>query len=904
MPSRASRRHDAGQYRISAIVSTYNAERLLPYCLEDLEAQTIAAEIEIVVVDSGSEQNERAVVEDFQGRYDNIVYLRTRRETLYASWNRALRVARGTYITNANTDDAHRHDALERLAAALDAYPEADLAYGNYAWTSIPNDTFADPHAFRLILHPPFHPAQSMFFCIGGCHPMWRRTVFDRIGRFDPSFSVIGDYEFLMRFAAAGCQAVHVPEVLTLFYQNPKGLTFTNDWRHHELSRLYPAYRERTPIHKLYDVDPRSSADVARAWVALGNAAMKCAVPWSDELSWDGAYAQFCYRRALDADSRCGAALHNLAMLMALRGQAKDLLRFLARLPAELRPTFHEALEHGRPRLMAVDVPPALKPLRYRGRPSADRQRARMAVRWLAPVFARSDAGAEAATLAVAVAERRPLGIAHAFEPYSNSFVSDLPAATRQRLFGLAGAYDALDDHGATVVQGPLDKMPQLPVDAYGIARTTVWTDQLPASWVARCQELDEFWVPSRFSLETFAANGVDRRRLFEIPPPVDEKFFQPERHEPWPLRNRPSFAFLAVLPRAPHDGSDILFSAYLKEFSSKEDVCLYVIAEGSAARSRQLQNQLRALRSRTRRPRVEIVDPSLTSDVARWYRSVDCLVAPRRAGDCHRSVLEAMAMGVPVIATNWGDTRELLNGRDAYMLDFDLVRVGRRVAELDGSTDHRWASPSEAHLRHLMRRVHQHPEVARRRANHARANLESHFSPQAVVQRILTRFDEIDKTARAGRLRNARSRAAVAPSGFIDLPHLSAARRVAARSLAGAERPARSKAAPPARARGQVRPRITAGLTTRRTADGIVISHGDSVHYLNRTAALIVELCTGRNSWDDIVELVRLAYGMTARPDKPVARVLNELLAKGVILTGSSAAKSRPPSRNRAHLR
>src|SRR5439155_1145656 len=181
-----------------------NAERYIRACLEDLEAQTIADRTEIIVIDSGSPQNERAIVEEFQQRYSNIVYLRTERETLYAAWNRAVQMARGKYITNANSDDSHRADALEKLALTLEADPGADLAYGDYFTSTVPNDKFDNPHILRRVVHPPYHPATLLFFCVTGCHPMWRRTVFDKIGLFDPQFTAPGDYEFVLRFVQAG----------------------------------------------------------------------------------------------------------------------------------------------------------------------------------------------------------------------------------------------------------------------------------------------------------------------------------------------------------------------------------------------------------------------------------------------------------------------------------------------------------------------------------------------------------------------------------------------------------------------------------------------------------------------------------------------------------------------------
>ena len=95
-----------GRPLVSVVVSTYNAEQLLPACLTNLLAQTIAKKIEIIVVDSGSEQNEKSVVAKFQERHPNLVYLRTERETLYGAWNRGLAIARGKYFCNANTDDS------------------------------------------------------------------------------------------------------------------------------------------------------------------------------------------------------------------------------------------------------------------------------------------------------------------------------------------------------------------------------------------------------------------------------------------------------------------------------------------------------------------------------------------------------------------------------------------------------------------------------------------------------------------------------------------------------------------------------------------------------------------------------------------------------------------------------
>ena len=229
---------------VSAIVSTYNAESFMDGCLHNLVNQTLYKDgaLEIIVIDACSEENEQEIVERYQAYYSNIVYVRAEtRETLYASWNRGIRLAKGRYITNANTDDRHRQDALEKLANYLDDYPEVALTYPGQIDTPVPNETFENTTSTKVLDWPVYSYAELERHCIIGSQPMWRKTLHDVYGPFRDSFEAAGDYEFWLRIGNEET-FFRYPEVLGLYYRNPAGIEHGSDVSKKEAIQVWKEY--------------------------------------------------------------------------------------------------------------------------------------------------------------------------------------------------------------------------------------------------------------------------------------------------------------------------------------------------------------------------------------------------------------------------------------------------------------------------------------------------------------------------------------------------------------------------------------------------------------------------------------------------------------------------------------
>lgn len=209
---------------VSVLVSAYNAEEYMSGLLDDLEAQTIAGHTEIIIIDSGSTQNERAIVETYQKQYPNIQYLRTdKRESVYAAWNRAVKVARGKYLTNANTDDRHAPDAFEVMVNELEEQPDVGVVYGDCAVTYKKNTTLVQGPISGRFRWPDFNRRLLFQVCFVGPQPMWRRSLHDQFGLFDERMQSAGDYEFWLRISEK-VRFHHIPRILGLYLLDEKSI--------------------------------------------------------------------------------------------------------------------------------------------------------------------------------------------------------------------------------------------------------------------------------------------------------------------------------------------------------------------------------------------------------------------------------------------------------------------------------------------------------------------------------------------------------------------------------------------------------------------------------------------------------------------------------------------------------
>lgn len=219
---------------LSVIVSTYNSELFFEGKLKDLINQTIFEQTEIIIIDSASQENEEKIAEKYLEKYSNIKYLKTEeKETIYKAWNRGIKLSKGKYITNANTDDRLKNTAYEILTSHLDENPEVALVYADQIITPSPNQTFEEAENFsaaKSYRAPDYDYFNQLDRGQVFSQPMWRSSLHftDNIW-YDENYEICGDYDFQLKISQ-NYQMLHIPKTLGTFYLSPnqKNKSFSN----------------------------------------------------------------------------------------------------------------------------------------------------------------------------------------------------------------------------------------------------------------------------------------------------------------------------------------------------------------------------------------------------------------------------------------------------------------------------------------------------------------------------------------------------------------------------------------------------------------------------------------------------------------------------------------------------
>jgi glycosyltransferase involved in cell wall biosynthesis len=219
---------------VSALVPAYRAEAFLGRTLEALAAQTYP-HLEILVADDASPDATLEVARSFARDRDDVTVLEREANLGWLrNTNDLMERARGELMFFAFHDDLVEPTYVERLVTALEAHPNAVLAYSDMTVTETSGERHT--HTFRLV------EGRSSAACRGWVmaarpHEWWvpnrgvfRATAFRAVGGIHPNAAgeFAADWPWLLHLSLLG-PFVRVPEVLCHKYYT--GASISRQWR-------------------------------------------------------------------------------------------------------------------------------------------------------------------------------------------------------------------------------------------------------------------------------------------------------------------------------------------------------------------------------------------------------------------------------------------------------------------------------------------------------------------------------------------------------------------------------------------------------------------------------------------------------------------------------------------------
>ncbi len=238
---------------ISVITVCYNSAPTIERALQSVANQDWP-HIEHILIDGASTDGTMDVVERF--RHGLTCVVSEPDDGIYDAMNKGLARATGEVICFLNADDHYASDDVLSLVADQMHAQQLDALMGDVDFFHA-TDPSRQVRRYRSDRFTPERLAWGWM----PAHPalFLKRAVIDRVGLFNTTYKIAGDYEFIIRaFYGRALRYAHVPKVLV---RMQTGGVSTNGWRaklrlNNEVLRACQENGIRTNIFKILSKYP------------------------------------------------------------------------------------------------------------------------------------------------------------------------------------------------------------------------------------------------------------------------------------------------------------------------------------------------------------------------------------------------------------------------------------------------------------------------------------------------------------------------------------------------------------------------------------------------------------------------------------------------------------------------
>ena len=269
---------------------------------------------------------------------------------------------------------------------------------------------------------------------------------------------------------------------------------------------------------------------------------------------------------------------------------------------------------------------------------------------------------------------------------------------------------------------------------------------EFPDGWIQYASVYDEIWCPS-----DFCRNAMFPKLpcpVITMPHSIKMESVSDDFHGLRSEMNLPKDKFLFLCcfdlgSYAPRKNPEAVIEAFLiacrdRSFADKAGLVLKMHGVDRSNLHRELIRELKA-----EIPELYVIDRSLSRrKLTELQKCCDCFVSLHRSEGFGLSVAECMALGKPVISTDWSATSEYLDSETGCPVEFELVEIEESVGPY--TKGQRWANPDIHHAASWMKRLLNDEPYRTEISKNAAIRIDNLFSPERIGRRYMERLTTI----------------------------------------------------------------------------------------------------------------------------------------------------------------
>lgn len=198
--------------KLSIITVCYNSEKTIERTIESIITQNNSC-FEHIIIDGKSTDNTVNIINKYKDTYNNISFISEKDNGIYDAMNKGIKLSKGEWILFINSDDwlnCNTINILENLIEQDTGLSDAiygDIyrvnTYGEIIDQATPR---LDIGEFIRVGMPLFHQAVII-----------KRSVYIKLGMFDTSYKVAGDWDLISRMYKSNFRFKYVPVIFSYF---------------------------------------------------------------------------------------------------------------------------------------------------------------------------------------------------------------------------------------------------------------------------------------------------------------------------------------------------------------------------------------------------------------------------------------------------------------------------------------------------------------------------------------------------------------------------------------------------------------------------------------------------------------------------------------------------------------